>query len=1745
MSAKPSNPLIRSSQASSPILPLTPALAAFYEELLGAIIDCHPPSSETSALCLVFEKALDAMLLVNEEGLFLRANLAAQDLFRTEEKCLQGRSLVQFLYKEDATELEWSALKTPHQRPEELLLVRPDHTLRNVAYGLTRHAAASVHLLVLRDITEQRQLECRVQQLERELEQRVARLQATNQALRKKNRQLRASHLKYQTLFEILPIGVSITDAEGNLVEANPASEQILGIAQEDHTQRALDEPSWQVFHLDGSFMPPEEYASVRALREQRVVQGVEKGVLRPDGTVSWISVSAAPIPLKEYGVAIAYLDITAQKETEAALRRTRDQYLRANEVGGVGVWDWNLATNEIYLDPILKNLLGYEDTEIRNHIDDWMQHVYAEDVPAVMAAATEHLEGRSLEYHVEHRMVHKDGSLRWFLARGVAMRSPTGQPYRFVGTDIDITAQKNTELALQRQSQQERAFNAVVQAVRSSLDLNTIFTRSVSAISAFLDVEVSIVQYLPEEGCWRHLMVYNHGNQKVIPFGNDVPDANNPLAEQLKQLQVVQIDNTATVEDPVNRELAQRAPGSWLMVPIAVEGKVWGSLTLGKIPLPHPWPTDDIELAKRAAAQLAIAIHQSILYQQLQAANERYDWLIQSIGEGIWEWDCRTDTLKGSSRFWQILGEACPPNPPTSIQSLLDRVHPDDLPRLEQAMDQHLQQRSPYGVEIRMGHRDGHDVWIRSRGHAIWDDQGHPQRMVGTIEDVSDRKQTETALRQSEAKNRAILAAMPDLLIRIGSDGYYREVVTDPMGLELFFNGHDPRELRVVDCVPTPNAELHRYYMQRALETGELQIYEHQMPLGDGWRYEEARVVKSGEDEVLLMVRDISDRKRLEQELQDSRDKLASILNSSFACIVKFRLFVDSTYIVDYYSPKSLLIYGYSPDELLEDAHPWQSRVPKEDFEQVIQPVIQSILNGQTQETLEYRFQHRDGSIRWLQENATIRRDDAQDCWVVTSVAIDITARKAMELALRQREQEFRTLAENAPDCIMRCDRHYRFLYVNPVVARVAGIDRAAFLGKTSEELGFPEDLAQLWQGAMERVFITGQEQVLEYAISEEMGCSTYYSRIVPELDEAGVVASVLVMARDITALKQAQASLISQAIRERTLRLITQHIRETLDLNTILSAAVNEVQWSLNADRTLIFRINPDQSGIVIQEAVRSEYPITLDMCWENECFPPECYEFYSQGRARIVSQVELDEWGSCLVDFMQATGVQSKIVAPITHCQIDGSFKLWGLLIAHACAEPRQWQTDELELLQQVAEQLAIAIQQSELHQQVQQWATTLEQQVQERTITLQQALDFEALLKRITDRVRDSLDEDQILETAVQELGLQLNLECCDTGIYNAEQTMSTITHEFTRSLSSAKGQTFTIAETTHVAVYPAIFAGRTSQFCDRIPCCLRPEKIQLTILVCPIRDDQATLGDMWLMRTAEHCFSEMEVRLVEQVANQCAIALRQARLFKAAQAQVSELERLHQLKDDFLSTVSHELRTPMASIKMATELLEVQLKREQILPPTFPDPTDDGAIARYFNILKEEGKREITLIDDLLDLTRLDAKTEPLNPTPVCLQAWLPHLLETFLTRAQQNRQHLFTHLPADLPVLTTDLTYLQRIVSELLNNACKYTPPNESISLSAVATVTHMQLTVANSGVEIPEVERDRIFDRFYRIPDGDPWKHGGTGLGLALVRAMVEYLGGIIWVEADNGQTRFKVQLPLQLPATPDCQDE
>jgi two-component system, LuxR family, sensor kinase FixL len=166
-----------------------------------------------------------------------------------------------------------------------------------------------------------------------------------------------------------------------------------------------------------------------------------------PDAVVATqLTLIAISLPLVFLSALLA-----ERRHTEEALRTGHARYELATSAGFVGVWDWNLETNDIYVDPALKRFLGYADHEIVNHLDEWGRHVHPDDQERVSAAVQAHLDGRADAFEVPHRMLHRDGSIRWFLARGSVVERNGGRATRMIGTDTDITTQKQAEQALEQ----------------------------------------------------------------------------------------------------------------------------------------------------------------------------------------------------------------------------------------------------------------------------------------------------------------------------------------------------------------------------------------------------------------------------------------------------------------------------------------------------------------------------------------------------------------------------------------------------------------------------------------------------------------------------------------------------------------------------------------------------------------------------------------------------------------------------------------------------------------------------------------------------------------------------------------------------------------------------------------------------------------------------------------------------------------------------------------------------------------------------------------------------------------------------------------------------------------------------------------------------------------------------------------------------------------------------------------------
>lgn len=243
--------------------------------------------------------------------------------------------------------------------------------------------------------------------------------------------------------------------------------------------------------------------------------------------------------------------------------------------------------------------------------------------------------------------------------------------------------------------------------------------------------------------------------------------------------------------------------------------------------------------------------------------------------------------------------------------------------------------------------------------------------------------------------------------------------------------------------------------------------------------------------------------------------------------------------------------------------------------------------------------------------------------------------------------------------------------------------------------------------------------------------------------------------------------------------------------------------------------------------------------------------------------------------------------------------------------------------------------------------------------------------------------------------------------------------------------------------------------------------------------------------------------------------------------------ITELRRLEKIRKDFVANVSHELRTPLTSIKGYVEALLDGAK------------DDLTASVKFLEIILKQSDRLNLIIEDLLELSTIESGGVSLKEEPLDLRSVIERTLSMIKPIADKNHHRLVTAVDPSLPAVAGDEDRFVQVLTNLLDNAVKYTPAGGTITVgakpassvgNAEAPAGAIELSVTDTGIGIPEEDRPRVFERFYRVDKARSRELGGTGLGLAIVKHIVEGHGGQVWVEANHPHgSRFVVRLPLR----------
>lgn len=664
-------------------------------------------------------------------------------------------------------------------------------------------------------------------------------------------------------------------------------------------------------------------------------------------------------------------------------------------------------------------------------------------------------------------------------------------------------------------------------------------------------------------------------------------------------------------------------------------------------------------------------------------------------------------------------------------------------------------------------------------------------------------------------------------------------------------------------------------------------------------------------------------------------------------------------------------------------------------------------------------------------------------------------------------------------------------------------------------------------------RIILTGYTDVEDLVEAINSGKVFKY---VTKPWEAEELKAVVRQALDTHNVLKARTRELTRTLRQESLlNTVTNTIRSALDYRQILQTIVDTVGHMLEVDVCLLRPFQENQlvdEGFIYQKlpekdtetlghgdaenvnqtfSVSSDTPLPLlsQTVWETrevQVIHDVASDERIQGDA-----VELRSRAAAFTD----ANICSSLIVPLICRQ-----ELMAVLALHQCYAPRIWSEDEVQLVMMVADQAALALSQAYAYEQVRALAQR------------------EALINTITSAIRSSLDPQDIFAAITQKLGQALQVDGCVlslwteddeyvrcVGLYDSSEDVNTHsptniedvkTHNLPQSQAPIKGNPILqeMLRTQEPVIVPDM--GQCSPETKGFDLHLRvPAR---SLMVVPLLADGKSIGSITLKQSKKsRQWLPSEIELAKAVAAQAAIAVQQSHLYQKTREQAERLLELDRQKTEFFQNISHEFRTPITLIQGP---LETAVSEKE------------GLSYEQSVIALRNSRRLLRLVNQLLDLQRLDAGRMQPSFRPCDLVEFVSQIVESFRPYCEKKGLRLTTDM-AECPKVYLDMEKFDKVVYNLLSNAMKFTPEGGTITVAIQSQDDHCILTVEDTGIGIVPEQIPLLFERFRQAEGSENRSYEGTGLGLALVKELVELHGGKVTVESVYGQgTTFSVWL-------------
>lgn len=813
----------------------------------------------------------------------------------------------------------------------------------------------------------------------------------------------------------------------------------------------------------------------------------LEENVTTSTGMVRCLQTTKKPLVSADgqarYVLGVAS-DITALKQTEAALRLT-DFSFESSSVSAAWIRpDASIAR----VNAAACQLLGYSRQELQSMyvyeldpnfpVERWPQHWQELKQQKHLNFVTQQLtkDGRVLPVEVTLNYVEYDG-----------------EEYNFASMQ-DISARLQAEAGL-RESEER---------FRSAFDYSAIGMALLSIEGRWLQVNSALCE----------IIGYSEAELFTLTF-QDITHPDD-LATDLAQVHQLVTGEIRTYQME-KRYIHKQGQIVWVLLNV--------SLVRNSCNEPLYFISQIQDVTERKSSEAA-----------LRESEERWRYALEGNGDGLWDWNAQTNEVFFSRQWKAMLGFA-EDEIGSDLSEWDKRVHPNDRVDVYARIEKHFSGEAPqYISEHRVMCKDGSYKWILDRGIVMSRDQnGKPLRVMGTHTDISNRKQAEEKLRQSENTKRAMIQAIPDLLIRMRKDGTQLELINQGcvhfVGVETTFGGSN-----VADVLPFDVARKRLCCANQALETGEVQFHEYQLSADGQQYYEEARVVPLQADEVLVMVRDITDRKQMEQALQDSETRFRTLIEDLQVGVVVH----GSQAEILLCNSKALELLGLTEAQVLgKTSFDPDWKVIHEDgspFPGTDHPSVQAIVTGRSVSNVImgiYRPQQAD--YVWLLVDAEPRLDEEGNVQQVICTFTNISDRQAalrererVEAELKAQQAFLRQIIDVVPNNIFVKNEEGQLLVVNQASASIHGATVETMIGKRETDFNpnFSAEQLEEFLTVNRQVMQTRQPHVdFSQAIMSSTGETRWYQTVIsPLIDIDGQVTGVIGATTDVTALKQAE---------------------------------------------------------------------------------------------------------------------------------------------------------------------------------------------------------------------------------------------------------------------------------------------------------------------------------------------------------------------------------------------------------------------------------------------------------------------------------------------------------------------------------------------------------------------------------------------------------------------------------------------